>query len=239
MLFNKANHVPLHVIGNHDTDSGYSKEQCVSYWGMPYRYYSHIVEGIRFIILDGNDKGSPSHKGGYPAFIGEEQLNWLKETLEKSQEPIIIASHQPLAGPAEIDNAAEVREILEHAKNRILLAINGHTHIDAHLEIKGIHYVHINSASYFWLGEEYKHESYNKEILAHHPWIACTCPYADALFAILTIDSKRKKLFIEGRKSNWIGKSPAELGYENSKNTKIGKEIVPEIRNKIIQVGLK
>lgn len=175
-LFNTAHTNHLHVIGNHDTDAGYTKEQCVSYWGMPSRYYVQQIDGIWFIILDGNDTGSPDHKGGYPAFIGKEQTDWLKQKLAEITGPVVIVSHQPLAGAMAIDNAQEIQDILSEYSNKILIAINGHTHIDAMLTVKNISYVHINSASYFWVGGNFKHDSYDAAIHRLHPWISSTCP---------------------------------------------------------------
>jgi predicted phosphodiesterase len=229
--FNNAHQNRLHVIGNHDTDAGHKKEEVISFWGMPNRYYSKEINGIWFIILDGNDKGSPKHKGGYPAFIGEEQTNWLKQQLIEIKGPIIVVSHQPLAGPMSVDNAEDIQKILSSASDKILVAINGHTHIDSLLDINGIRYVTINSASYFWVGSEFRHEMYSKEIHAAHPYIASTCPYSEPLFTVLTIDFKGGTIKIDGKKGDWVGKSPTELGYTDKTTIKVGAEIVPFIRS--------
>ncbi|MGI9456101.1 MAG: metallophosphoesterase family protein, partial [Aeoliella sp.] len=80
-LFNHAHERSLHVIGNHDTDAGHTKQQCLDIWGMPGRYYTHDIEGLQLVVLDGNDGGSPTHKGGYKSYVGTEQTEWLKEQL--------------------------------------------------------------------------------------------------------------------------------------------------------------
>ncbi|WP_290793959.1 metallophosphoesterase family protein [Flavihumibacter sp. UBA7668] len=167
--FRNAHDYTYHVIGNHDTDSGHTKEQCLQVWDMPARYYSAEIKGIRFIVLDGNDTGSPTHKGGYPAFINQEQSNWLDEELKKSSQPAIIVSHQPLAGPMAVDNSKDIQAILSRHKERVLLSINGHTHIDGVYYEDGMPYVHINSASYFWVGGDFKHESYDTDIHLQYP----------------------------------------------------------------------
>lgn len=228
-LFKGAHPKTLHVIGNHDTDSGYTKQQCLDYWGMPRRYYTYLLNGIRLLVLDGNDKGSPDHKGGYPSYIGPEQTAWLEAQLERAEEPVIIVSHQPLAGAAAVDNAVAIQALLEKHRNRILLAINGHTHIDAHLQINGVHYVHINSASYYWMGEKYKHTIYDPAVHKQYPYLSYTCPYKDALFTMLTIDPFKGRIHITGKASQWEGKSPKELNYQNSPMLYVGKEIVPRI----------
>jgi len=237
--FNAAHQEALHVIGNHDTDSGHTKAQCLSYWKMPARYYTNEINGVCFIILDGNDKGSPTHKGGYPAYINEEQKLWLQQQLKQIDKPIVIVSHQPLAGAMAVDNAAEIQEILSAASDKILLAINGHTHIDCQLFIKNINYVHINSASYFWVGSKYKHNSYSEEIHKSHPWISSTCPYQDALFTSLTIDPSSGTMHIEGRKSNWVGQSPEALNYVDDAKLRPGQEIAPKISKRKIVIGSK
>lgn len=231
-LFNNAHATRLHVIGNHDLDAGYAREQCIRYWGMPGRYYSQKINGVLVIVLDGNDQGSPKHKGGYPSFIGAEQIQWLQQQLNDTTSPAIIVSHQPLAGEGAVDNAKELQSILSKHREKILLAVNGHTHIDSYIQTGGVHYVHINSASYFWLGGEYKHKSYSEAIHAGHPWIASTCPYEKALFATLIIDPKKKKIIINGQKTNWVGQSPSDLGFSGTEGNFAGIEVVPEIRNR-------
>lgn len=230
--FNNVHPVHLHVIGNHDTDAGFTKQQCIDYWGMTSAYYAYKLKDIWIIVLDGNEKGSPAYKGGYPSYIGTEQLKWLQNKLEEIDAPALIVSHQPLAGPLAVDNAKEVQQILSSYKHKILLAINGHTHIDDCLNINGVHYVHINSASYFWLGDRYKHQSYDRQIHEKYPWIAYTAPYMNALFTTITIHPKKKKIFIKGMKTEWVGKTPAELNYENKTGLQPGKEIIPAISSR-------
>jgi calcineurin-like phosphoesterase family protein len=238
-LFNKAHTTRMHVIGNHDTDAGYKKEQCISYWGMPGRYYTQTVNGIAIIVLDGNDNGSPTHKGGYASYINPEQIAWLKEKLNEVTEPVIIVSHQPLAGERAIDNAAELQEILSGYSHKILMSINGHSHINSLLHIKGVNYLHINSASYFWVGGKYLHDTYPKEMLKDHKYLSHICPYKDALFATVTIDPVTLTLSIKGSGSEWIGQSPAALGYNEMETATIGEEIAPKINDRKIEKVIK
>ncbi len=233
-LFNQGHNRRLHVIGNHDTDSGFTKEQCISTWGMTNRYYTQQVDDITFIVLDGNDKPS-TYKSGYPAYIGEEQRVWLKEQLQQIKGPIVVVSHQPLAGPVAVDNAVEIQDILSTAADKILVAINGHTHIDAQYQVKDIYYVHLNSASYFWIGGKFAHNSYPKDIIQAHPLIASTCPYKDPLFTTMTIDPLRSLITFEGRKTDWVGQSPEALGYNGDY---LPETILPGIRErKLLKSG--
>ena len=82
-----------HVIGNHDMDGGFSREQVVEYYGMPARHYSFDAKGLHFIILDGNDPGGTS--SGYARFIGKDQLEWLEEDLRTHPLPTVVFVHQP------------------------------------------------------------------------------------------------------------------------------------------------
>jgi calcineurin-like phosphoesterase family protein len=45
-----------HVLGNHDTDGGFSKAQTMEWWKVERRYYSFDLGGWHFIVLDGNDQ---------------------------------------------------------------------------------------------------------------------------------------------------------------------------------------
>ena len=230
--FNQAHENSLHVIGNHDTDAGSTTAECIEMWGMPDRHYVKDIDGIRLLVLDGNDAGSPDHEGGYPRYVGPEQSAWLKTQLKEIDGPIIVACHQPLAGPWAIDNAEEIQALLEAAADKVILVINGHSHIDHVLRVRNVTHLHVNSASYQWVGGDHRHESYSKEIHESHPWISCTCPYEDALFATLTIDPETHQVRIEGTSSRWVGKSPAELGSHKNPDLIHGEQVAPRIRDR-------
>ena len=222
----------LHVIGNHDTDSGHTKQQCLDVWGMPKRYYTQSIEGLQLLVLDGNDSGSPTHKGGYVSYVGKEQIEWLKDQLATLTGPIMVVCHQPLAGAWAVNNADEIQTILATAAEKIVLVINGHSHIDDVLRVKDVTYMHVNSASYQWVGGSYRHDSYPKEIHDKYPWISYTCPYRDSVFATLTFDPQSLTIGVEGRHSEWMGKSPAELGVDLDPKLTHGEEISPVIRSR-------
>ena len=232
--FRKAHPMALHVIGNHDTDGGVSFEQLLEEWQMKSRYYTRDVKGLRLIVLDGNER-SPSHKGGYPSHIGTEQMEWLKKQLENHQGPMLVVCHQPLAGPSCIDNAEQVQTILNSAADRIVLTINGHTHIDDLIRAGDVTHLHINSASYQWVGGDHKNISYPAEVHAAHPWIGHTCPYRESLFTTLTFDPKNGSVQIAGKKTEWVGKSPEQVGVANQPGVIDGQQVVPEIRPRKIE----
>lgn len=208
----------FHVIGNHDTDGGYRREQTVEYYGMPARYYSWEQGGFHFVVLDGNDRPE-DHQGGYPRFIAEDQAEWLKSTIEGSCKPTIVFSHQSLEREDRggVQNGSEIRQILE-AENcragfkKILACFSGHHHRDYLRTLSGIHYSQINSASYFWVGGNYQKIRYSEAIDQKYPYIKYTTPYKDPVFGLVTVDLDRKELSITGRQSEFVGPAPWELG---------------------------
>jgi hypothetical protein len=196
-------------------DGGFSREQTVAFYGMPNRYYSFDRKGVHFVVLDGNDPGGKAP--GYKRFIAEEQAAWLARDLADTDLPCVVFSHQPLDHPNGVENGAEVREMLESARRedggqKVLACFAGHLHKDYALRVAGIHYVQVNSASYYWLPRQFVHESYDQEIHRAHPWIKHTAPYREPLWAVVTLDLAGKVLAIEGRTTEWVGPSPWELG---------------------------
>lgn len=223
-----------HVLGNHDMDGGFGREETIKYFEMPAKYYSFDIQRFHFIVLDGNDQ-SDSIQTGYSRYIGEEQKSWLSSDLLATDLPCVIFSHQSLEDEWGIKNAKEIRAILEKEnenirKRKVLACFNGHSHMDTALMINDIWYVEINSMSYFWVGDDHEHNSYSNKIDEKYPWIKYTCPYKDPLYAIVTI-SKDGKFKIEGRKSEWVGPSPTQVGYSYEKYM---DRIKPEISDKIL-----
>ncbi len=208
-----------HVIGNHDTDGGFNRDQVVKYYGMPSRYYSYDCKAVHFVVLDGNDRGGVAK--GYPRHIGQEQLQWLAKDLRATKKPTVVFVHQPLDSKGGVDNREDVRGVLEKANTdagwiKVMAVLAGHNHIDYVSSRNGIYYVTVNSSSYQWVGAKHKHRSYSKEIHAKAPSLDRTCPYRDPLWASVSIDTARGILSIEGRTTTWVGKSPTELGVDTS-----------------------
>jgi predicted phosphodiesterase len=218
-LFDIWNSYPgkkYHVIGNHEMDGGYSLEEAITYRNMTSSYYTFDMKGFHFIVLDGNDKKFPEQKG-YRQYIGPEQESWLKGKLQTAPGPVIIFSHQGLGSLDGIDNAVEIRTLLDRHNagskgNRIIACFNGHSHNDSAENINGIWYICINSMAYKWLGEEYGHIRYSAEVDKNYKWIKYTAPYKDPLFTIVEISSAGY-IRITGKKSEWVGPSPWEVGY--------------------------
>ena len=209
-----------HVLGNHDTDGGYKREQTVAWWKMPARFYSFDQGGLHFVILDGNDRPE-DHAGGYPRFIAEDQLDWLRNDLKDTNLLTVVFVHQSLERPEEggVQNGAAVRSILEEAnanagQRKVIACFSGHHHRDYVRQINDIVYPQINSASYHWVGGDFLKVRYSKEIDEAYPYIKYTVPYKAPIFALVTIDQARGFMEITGKRSTFVGPPPWELGKD-------------------------
>ena len=228
-----------HVIGNHDMDGGFTRDQVVKYWNAEGRYYSFDLKGYHFVVLDGNDEDpSPNRPPGYARFIGRDQLQWLQKDLERTNMPTLVFCHQGLDNDlGGIFNATQSRLVLERVNERagfqkVQVVFSGHHHQDYYNNINGIHYLQINSMSYQWLGEQYKHVRYSEEVDKNFPWIKYTVPYRDPLWARVEI-SPDNTLHLYGRKTGYVGPSPEELGVDMHN---FGYPVVPRISDKELKL---
>ena len=139
-----------HVVGNHDVDC-ISKRQFLenienSGQEQAKGYYSFERKGIHFVVLDANyhADGSNYNAGNFDwthPNIPSEELEWLRVDLARAAGPVIVFLHQLLDGEGNVyvDNAAEVRAVLEGSKN-VAAVFNGHHHSGSYSLINGIHY---------------------------------------------------------------------------------------------------
>ena len=216
--WNRFNGPRYHVIGNHDTDGDYTKQQVVDFWKMPHAYYSFDHKGYHFIVLDGNDPwASRDPRNKYWSYVGDEQLSWLENDLEKSTSPVMVFIHQGLDNDiGGVENAVQVRAAFDRHNSKtgtkkVQLVFSGHHHQDYYNCINGIHYVQINSMSYKWLGAGYEHVPYSEAVNKEFTWTKFTAPYKDPLWAEVAIDASGK-IKITGKQSTFVGETPKELG---------------------------
>ncbi len=126
------------------------------------RYYSFDHKNWHFIMLDGIGFTEDRH---YYGIVDSVQVEWLKEDLEKvgNDKPVVVSTHIPLLsvgaqislGPTEpfakstvINNANEIREILE--QYNVKLVLQGHLHFLEDVYYNGIHYVTGGAVSSGW-----------------------------------------------------------------------------------------
>ena len=149
-VFQRFDGPTYHVLGNHEMDS-ISKGQClvrVENTGIDRgrSYYSFGLNGLHFVVLDANYKadGTDYDHGNFEwtdTNIPSEQLEWLKKDLAAVGGPVVVFVHQLLdgVGPVYVNNAADVRQILE-ASGKVLAVFQGHHHSGGYTNIAGIHY---------------------------------------------------------------------------------------------------
>ncbi len=161
-LFTSLPCAHYHVLGNHDFDNLKRNEMLdnIRNTGIPQRqtWYSWDASGVHFIVLDADytPKGYRPYDMNTPedtfwtwkdTIIPPQELQWLKEDLQKTALPVILFSHQTLDRVDDQDhnikNASAVRAILE-ASGKVLAVISGHDHQGGYANIKGIHYIVMN-----------------------------------------------------------------------------------------------
>jgi predicted phosphodiesterase len=197
----------LSVLGNHDMDRG-DKDTALRAWGMPSRYWSRVVGGYRFVTLDLNNlkkdgvllpyaNGNYFETGVTTNWADREQLVWLAHELERSAEPVVLISHQPLGigepGQPLPPEQTEVLAVVATAASanpagKVVVCMSGHLHVDRLEYVDGIPCVSINSASYFWY--EGMHA------------------YTEPLFAFMEFTASGE-LVIEGRAGAFVSPPPA------------------------------
>lgn len=139
-----------HVLGNHDEDC-ISKSQfneIAHNTGIPAEktYYSFEQKGVHFVVLDANydSTGRDFEKGNFEwgdPNIPAKELKWLKKDLRKAKGTVVVFCHQLLdeAGPYAVNNAEEVRKIMERS-GKVKAVFQGHYHEGKYRLVNGIHY---------------------------------------------------------------------------------------------------
>ncbi len=220
-VWNEFEGPAYHVLGNHDMrDFGFTREQTMAWWQMKERYYSFDHGSFHFIVLDGNDK-NPGEWQGYDRYIGITQKEWLKNDLRQTSKPTVVFVHQSLEADGGIANGAEIRNILEQARNsagqpKVIACLCGHHHTDYVKDINGIPYIQINSMSYKWVGGKFQKQRFAAHVEQAYPAVKNTCPYKDPLYTVLTLDGNSGKMHLEGRATSFIAPTPTDIGIPNA-----------------------
>jgi hypothetical protein len=140
-----------HVLGNHDLDN-LSKAQVLAHLtntGIPAdrSFYAFTAGALRFLVLDLEylrDGRSYDH-GNYDwrvYNVPPPELEWLRNELDATVDPVIVFAHQRLDGEDDPtnDNRAEVRALLE-GSGKVLAVFQGHEHKGAYSLLNGVHYL--------------------------------------------------------------------------------------------------
>jgi len=217
----------FHVLGNHDMDEC-SKEEMMQFLSMKNNFYSFDVGSFHFVVLDPNfykkdaeyisyNKGNHLNQGPYRGYVPDDQLEWLQQDLQKTDKPTLVFSHQSFERPLACKNQQDVLGVFEKANQstgfkKVVACFSGHDHTDYLKEINGIHYIQINSMSYYWVGSEYECATrFSAEINEKFPHLKHVLPYRDPLFALVELDVNGV-MTIKGEKSECVPPGPTELG---------------------------
>jgi len=211
----------FHVLGNHDMDGSFTREQTVAYYGMPHRHYTFLAGPVRGIVLDGNEPGGQAK--GYRRFMGADQLAWLERQLAESDRPVVLFIHQPFDADHGgcLENSAAVRAAVERAEasepGRVIAVFSGHLHLDYARVVNGIRHVQINSASYWWLESgAARRETFPAAVHQKHPYLTHVAAYREPLWALASLDLEQGELVVEGRRTEWVGPDPWERGEQTT-----------------------
>lgn len=222
----------FHVLGNHDMDH-MSKADVVREQGMSGPYYSYDQGGYHFVVLDANHcvkdgKMYDNNHGNYYSaekrdMVSPEELEWLREDLRKAGKPSILFSHEAFddvwqgeTSPSKMDVRQVIREANGGGRKKVIACFCGHHHVDHHMVIEDVHYVQINSASYYWVEEA---RGFSNGHMAE---------YKDPLFAFVTLDPANRSISIKGEQSKFKPPVP------NGKTCPNADKIFPCIKNRRI-----
>ncbi|MCM4162541.1 MULTISPECIES: metallophosphoesterase [unclassified Arenibacter] len=219
-LWNSYKGEKYHVLGNHDMDKG-SKQDAIDFLGMDNNYYSFDKGDFHFVVMDGNyilNDGKYEDYGHanfyidqqHRSLVNPEQIEWLKQDLERTDKQTLIFSHQAFD---EIWNGWSspsrfaVRKVIDDANNRtdyqkVIACFCGHHHVDDHSYINNVHYFQMNSASYYYVGDGFGSDG-------------SRAMYKDPIFAFLSLDPSGH-ILIEGRQSQFMHPTPTEKRHPDA-----------------------
>ena len=173
-LLDGLGHPVHHLLGNHDyTVADMEKGGIVKTLAMPHDYYQFRSSGVRFVMLDTNDRSTYKYVEGAPEDIESEvllkklatenannakpwngglstaQLEWLEKQLveaDAARETVILCGHHPLLPEDgyQVWNNQEVVAMIERHPC-VKAYFNGHNHAGAEVVRNGVPYITFKS----------------------------------------------------------------------------------------------
>lgn len=118
------------VKGNHDRE----KTKIMETLGVPPPYYYfYDTNSIRIVVLNITEEED---------FLNQDQLDWLKKTLEESPLPVLIATHSSLIDYEKnslYSKAQSMEKIIAQSK-KVQYVISGHYHHQARFTLNDVSY---------------------------------------------------------------------------------------------------
>ena len=238
-----------HCLGNHDSD-GTPYEETLRMYHMPDGHYYFDICDHRFLVLDPNyckvdgqyihyDMGNYFQWPGNRDHTPQEQLDWIKNTIDESPYPCILVSHDSYERDA---NGAKdylaVQEIIRQANkkspHKVLMVMNGHYHRDFIRILDNVIHWDVNSVTYDWVGEPEHQGMYPQELYDKFSCMKYIVPYTDPLYAIVTVEGTT--VTIEGTESTMLnGVNREHLGAKICDLA--GRPVTPRIQSAKITLG--
>ena len=213
-----------HVIGNHDTDAC-TKKAYVDFMGMVHNYHSFNSGDYHFVAIDTSyikvgEEYIPYEERNRDLFedalypcVSEEQLDWMRRDVLAADKPTIILTHHSISRKNDVVNFERVRQVINEinaGKQRIIMCINGHSHLDGLEIVDGVPALDINSSAHTWMGGEYVYRNFDDETEEKYPYLCNVAPYKEAVFACITM--MPHEIHVKGYSSEFLGPTPYELG---------------------------
>jgi hypothetical protein len=160
-MFKEVEVPMIHLFGNHDIQF-IPQEILNKFTGEKRNYYSKDIGGIHHIILTAKLKNViPNIEAHieFDPYIPTEQIEWLREDIEKTKFPVIVYTHFSLTDKGSkgnyyfesfeenmtlVEGRQDIRKVFEDSK-KVLLVLNGHMHFYNKENINGIDYVTLPS----------------------------------------------------------------------------------------------
>ena len=167
-----------------------------------------------------------------------EQVAWLKETIESSEYPCILFSHQSFerVGPDAVKNAEEIRQIINDANKKrphsVLMCVNGHYHRDYIRILDNVCYFDMNSTTTDWVNNT--HRLYPEELYTKARFLEHNLLYNDPLHAIVTLEGNT--ITIEGMESSMFMGITREM-TNNEAYDNMGRLCKPTVQSAKITLG--
>jgi len=244
-------HIPsYHCLGNHDTDKTPLAETLRRY-NMPDKYYYFDCKGYRIIVCDPNyflEDGIYHHfelgnyyskmsSGSLRGIIPPEQKEWLRETIDTSEFPCILISHESFEREANgIHNLSEIRELINAANRKrphsVLMCINGHYHRDNIRIIDNVLYFDLNSCSFDYISNA--HDYFPKEMCDKYSSLRHTVFFNDPIHAVVTVEGTT--ITIDGMESSMF----MGINREHTDNPlydSMGRPVVPRVQSAKLTLG--
>ena len=247
----------LHSFGNHECD-GDTYEDVLAAYHMENGYYYRDVKGFRFIAYDAHhmihhgefmhysklNYWHPPHGIREPETImdvlGEEQIRWIEQTIMDSPYPCILFGHHSwvrhISGliPEERKAVKEMLRRVNKDKQRVMMVMCGHYHVDYMTIEDNVVFFELNSTSNYWHGQthdEFPQEVFENAHSAHHTTI-----YNDPVHAIITLKDDGT-IQIKGMESSYFcGVSPESLGWKTTDAS--GRPMTPHVMSASLKLDM-